>query len=32
MVNSNVSSNHPDRDYLEQKDNEEQALISLGCL
>lgn len=32
LVNLNINNNHPNRDYLEQNDNEEQALISSGSL
>lgn len=32
LVNLNINNNHPNRDYLEKNDNEEQALISFGSL
>lgn len=32
LVNLNINNNHPNRAYLEQNDNEEQALISFGSL
>lgn len=32
LIILHISNNHPNRDYLELNDNEEQALISFGCL